>query len=77
MHVMHYRGGGGRTTTLTIFKSEAVHDGHPIEPVFVTGLPHREDARAITQQCALQPTGNVPYLKGWERKQHDSFIDEI
>lgn len=44
---------------LTIFKGEAVHDGHPIEPVLVAGVSHREDARAITQQCALQPAGDV------------------
>lgn len=43
---------------LTIFKGEAVHDGHPIEPVLVAGVSHREDAWAITQQRALQPAGD-------------------
>lgn len=42
----------------TIFKGEAVHDGHPIEPVLVAGVSHREDAGAVTQQRALQPAGN-------------------
>lgn len=44
----------------TVFKGEAVHDGHPIEPVLVAGLAQGEDARAITQQSALQPAGDVP-----------------
>lgn len=44
----------------TVFKGEAVHDGHPIEPVLVAGFAHGEDARAITQQSALQPAGDVP-----------------
>lgn len=44
----------------TISKGEAVHDGHPIEPVLVAGVPHREDARPITQQRALQPARNIP-----------------
>lgn len=44
----------------TVFKGEAVHDGHPIEPVLVAGFAHGEDARAIAQQSALQPAGDVP-----------------
>lgn len=44
----------------TIFKGEAVHDGHAVEPVLVAGLAHGEETRAIAQQCALQPAGNVP-----------------
>lgn len=44
----------------TISKGEAVHDGHPIEPVLIAGVPHGEDARPITQQRALQPAGNIP-----------------
>lgn len=37
-----------------------MHDGHPIEPVLVAGVPHREDARPVPQQRALQPAGNIP-----------------
>lgn len=44
----------------TVFKGEAVHDGHPIEPVLVAGFAHGEDARAIAQQSPLQPAGDVP-----------------
>lgn len=47
----------------TVFKGEAVHDGHPIKPVVVSGVPHREDAGAIAQQRALQPAGNVPWRR--------------
>lgn len=45
----------------TIFEGEAVYYGHAVKPVLVAGLTHSEDARAIAQQRALQPTGNVPF----------------
>lgn len=47
----------------TVFKGEAVHDGHPIEPVLVAGVAHGKDAWAITQQYALQPAGNIPCVR--------------
>lgn len=47
----------------TIFEGKAVHEGHAVEPVLVAGLAHGEQTRAIAQQCALQPAGNVPCAK--------------
>lgn len=52
----------------TVFEDEAVHDGHPIEPVLVAGVAHGKDAWAITQQYALQPAGNIPCVAREHRK---------
>lgn len=52
----------------TVFEGEAVYDGHPVEPVVVAGFPNREDTGAITQQCTLQPVGNLPYTTNKQRK---------
>lgn len=49
-----------KNQTPTVFNGEAVHDGHPIEPVVVAGGPHRKDTGAIAQQGPLQPAGNTP-----------------
>lgn len=53
----------GKRQGRTIFEGEAVHDGHAVEPVLVAGLAHGEETRAIAQQSALQPAGNVPCAK--------------
>lgn len=44
----------------TVREGEAVHDGHPIEPVLVAGVAHGQDARAVPQQRAPQPARHDP-----------------